>query len=753
METTVEKKLPHIKLLESASPAVERKIHGVLSPGEEVLIQVNTDLEPDGRFGERWVVITSQRVLVMPALGPDGVVEVPIVKLRAVRTEPLVGGGRLEVERQNESTLWVPYSSSLAAKFSEVARGLEQLRQDQSLLVNPNLDRTRCAKCNRLLPEKNGLCPACVSRLATLKRIAEYLRPYKSRVAILAFSSILATLAELAPPLLTKRIVDEVLIPGAGSSDLTPYLSLLGLMVLGLIGVRVLSWAGEWMHVWTATWLGARVTADIRSLLYRRLEMLSLQFYDKRQVGALMSRVTQDSGMLQDFLVEGMPYLVINGLMLLGILGFLLYMSWELTFYILIPVPFLLLWGMLFWKRMRRYFHKTRQAWSHLTARVHEALSGIRVVKTFAQEPREIREFDRRNATLVRVNVQSERNWFVFFATMNLVSGTGVAIVWFFGGKEVLGGTLSMGTLLAFYSYMWLLYGPIQWFGQVNSWMTRAFAGAERVFEILDTPPEAYEDPDAVPMPLMEGRVSLRKVRFGYDKSKPVLNDLDLEVQPGEMIGLVGKSGVGKTTTVSLLARFYDADEGRIEVDGVDNRKIKLNDLRRQIGIVPQEPFLFSGTIAANIGYGRPGASMEDIMAAARAANAHNFIMAKPDGYDTQVGERGSRLSGGERQRVAIARAVLHNPRILILDEATSSVDVQTEKQIQDALGRLVRGRTTFAIAHRLSTLRNANRLVVMEGGRIIETGTHEELMAKEGHFYELVKLQRQVAEVIAIKE
>jgi len=750
MENT-KKRPEHVKLRETAGPAVEAIIQGLLSPGEEVLIQVCTDLEPGGRYAEGWVVATTQRLLVVP--GGDGVVQVPLGQLRSVRTEPLVGGGRLEVERRDEPTLLVPYSSTLGAKFSEVARGLEQLRQEQAVLINPNLDRTRCAKCNRLLPEKNGLCPACVSRLATLKRIAAYLVPYKVRVVVLALSSIIGTLAELAPPLLTKRIVDEVLTPGVGAADLEPYLALLSLLVMGLIGVRVASWIGEWMHVWTATWLGARVTADIRSMLYRRLEMLSLPFYDKRQVGALMSRVTQDSGMLQDFLVEGMPYLILNGLMLIGILAFLFYMSWELTLYILMPVPLLLAWGIFFWKRMRRFFHKTRQAWSHLTARLHEVLSGIRVVKTFAQEPREIGEFDKRNKKLVRISVQSERNWFVFFATMNLVSGVGVAIVWYFGGHEVLGGTLSMGTLLALYSYMWLLYGPIQWFGQVNSWMTRAFAGAERVFEILDTPPEAYEDPDAVAMPRIEGRVALRQVRFGYDKSKPVLNDLDLEVQPGEMIGLVGKSGVGKTTTVSLLARFYDADQGTIEIDGVDIRKIKLNDLRRQIGIVPQEPFLFSGTIAANIGYGRPGASLAEIMAAARAANAHNFIMAKPDGYDTQVGERGSRLSGGERQRVAIARAVLHNPRILILDEATSSVDVQTEKHIQEALSRLVQGRTTFAIAHRLSTLRNANRLVVMEGGRIIETGTHEELMQKEGHFYELVKLQQAVAEVIAIQE
>ena len=386
-----------------------------------------------------------------------------------------------------------------------------------------------------------------------------------------------------------------------------------------------------------------------------------------------------------------------------------------------------------------------------LSARLSESLNGIRIVKAFAQEARELAAFEEQNQKLWKINRKTARNWFMLWATMGLATGMGVVVIWFFGGIGVLEGRITLGTLLAFHAYTWLVYGPVEWFAQVNSWMTRAFAGAERIFEVIDTAPEAYENRDAVSMPRLEGEINFDNVTFGYDKSKPVLRDLNLRIRAGEMVGLVGHSGVGKTTTVNLVARFYDVDHGSIEIDSIDIRNIKLNDLRRQIGIVSQDPILFSGTIRENISYGNPAASFRDIVAAARAANAHDFIIAKADGYDTRLGERGTGLSGGERQRLAIARAILHDPRILILDEATSTVDVQTEKQIQQAISRLVRGRTTLAIAHRLSTLRNADRLVLIDAGQVSEEGTHEELMARKGAFFELVRLQQQVSSVMAI--
>ena len=746
-------------LLEVVEGAIGERLEGLLQPDEEALIRVRSDLGVDRRYGEQWVVVTTARTLLLRHRGGElEVTDIPVEQLRAVRTESLVGGGQLEIERLDEPTAIVAYSSTVGEKFSEVARGLEQLRKGEPFFINTDLDRIRCAQCNRLLPEKNGICPACIKRWATLKRICSYMVPYRGRAVVLALASVVATGAELMPPYLTRLIVDDVLMPKAPEGSEVPLtvdgrLQLLGVLVLGLIGVRVLAWGAEWVHGWVVTWLGAHATADIRGELYRRMERLSLQFYDKRRVGALMSRVTRDTGGLQEFIVDGLPYLVINGLMIIGILAFMLWTNWKLTLYVLLPVPPLLIWGGVFWKRMHRLFKKWNEKWSALTDRTAESLAGIRVVKAFAQEKREIGAFMKVNTAANDAGIATNVNRTIFFSTVTLLTGMGVLIVWYFGGQEVMQGDLTLGMLVQILAYMWMVYGPLEWFGQVNSWITRAFAGAERIFEVIDTEPESYEDPNAVRMRRMEGRVTFDQVTFGYDKSKPVLHDIHLDVKPGEMIGLVGRSGVGKTTTINLIARFYDVDHGSISIDGVDIREINLGDLRRQIGIVLQEPVLFSGTIAENIGYGNPDAHFDEIIAAARFANAHNFIVAKPDGYETQVGEQGNSLSGGERQRVAIARAMLHNPRILILDEATSSVDVETEKQIQQAIGRMVEGRTTFAVAHRLSTLRHADRLVVLDGGRVIEVGTHEELMARQGAFYELVKLQRDASQIIGVGE
>ena len=709
------------------------------------LIRLEADFDADGNFGRRILEVTAEAVRVLEASGATAF-QMPITEIQTARNEPLVGGGRLEITAKGGDILpVVTYSQSVAAQFSEAARGIEQLAKGEPLSINLKPERTRCPKCGRLLPEKDGICPACVNRGRTMLRISGFLTPYRRQTAGLGLMAVLTTSLNLAPPLIQRNLINTVLTGHHSLAHLYELMAVwVGIVVAG-VGVQIMT--GR-----LTAFLAGHVAADLRARLYRAIEFLQLGYFDKKQVGAITSRVTQDTDRVWGFLVDGVPYMVTNGLMMLGVAIFLLRTNWALTLCILAPVPVVIVLAAAFWKPMSTLFHRVGQKWARFHTHLNESLSGIRVVKAFAQEDVENDKFARRNNELRDAGVTADTRWFTLFGAMTLFTSMGALINWTVGGAMVARHQMNLGDFWLFNAYLMLIYMPLQWFGQLNNWFSRAMAGAERIFEVIDTEPEPYGR-GAQRETAIAGRVEFDHVRFGYDKSNPVLKGLTFTAQPGEMIGLVGKSGAGKSTTINLICRFYEPDAGSLKIDGVDYRDITLQTLRRQIGIVLQEPFLFNGTVAENIAYGKPGASLDEIMDAAKAANAHNFILGKPDGYDTMVGERGAKLSGGERQRVSIARAILHNPRILILDEATSSVDVETEKQIQEAIGRLTQGRTTFAIAHRLSTLRNADRLIVLDGGQIVEMGTHAELMEKQGEFYKLVQTQSQVTQIIGIAE
>ncbi|MCC7229574.1 MAG: ABC transporter ATP-binding protein [Fimbriimonadaceae bacterium] len=713
-----------------------------LAGGPAHLIELEADFLDDGRFGRRSLEVEAEYVRVVEANGAMAF-QMPIQEIKGARNEPLVGGGRLEiVTRKGDIIPVISYSLTVAAKFSEAARGIEQLAKGEPLSINLKVERLRCAKCNRLLPEKDGVCPACVNRGKTLMRISRFLLPYKWFAIALAALSLTTTLNNLVPPYIQGKLIGEVF---EKKTHLPTLWSFIGVW----FGIAVLGTAVNITRDRLVAKLAGNIAGDLRAAVYRAVEFLQLNFFDKKQVGAISSRVTSDTDRVWGFLVDGLPYLLLNGLTLIGVIVFLLVIQPIMALIILIPVPLVVAIGIKFWRPMSQMFHRVGQKWARFHIHLNESLHGIRVVKAFAKEDTEFAKFQQRNHELRDAGVRADSHWFTIFGAMMFCTTMGTILCWAVGGYFITQGRLSLSQFWMMQAYLGLVYGPLQWFAQVNNWFSRAMAGADRIFEIMDMDKESYGDPGKK-FPI-RGEVKFENVRFGYDKSNPVLKGIAFTAAPGEMIGLVGKSGAGKSTTINLICRFYEPDAGSIKIDGIDYKDIALQDLRNQIGIVLQEPFLFNGTIADNIAYGKPGASFDEILAASKAANAHNFILGKPDGYDSMVGEKGSKLSGGERQRVSIARAILHDPRILILDEATSSVDVETEKQIQEAIGRLIKGRTTFAIAHRLSTLRNASRLVVLEKGEIAEIGTHEELMEKKGVFYKLVETQTAINEIIGI--
>jgi len=740
------------------------RIDGVLDDGEDLILVAHADLGADGRFGEQWLAVTSSHVLVFgPEVEGDGAPTkiVSMEDIEGAGVEMQVGCGILQVTMAGQPLDVIQYSHSQAAAFNKLSRAIDDLAKDGKeidvpKLIQPDEDEKICEKCGRVLPPWSPNCPACVPRGRILRRLYGYLRPHIG-IALLALAiTFVGTGITLIGPQITRVMVDHVLAP----KDDTVYyswppaekLKLLGTLILLQIGLHLTGTVLRMAHGWIMIWLGGRITFDVRSQLYQRMQHLALKFFDKKDTGGLMSRITRDSDAIHQMIGEGSEILIRDGLLVVGIGVVLLVMDWKLALCIMIPVPIIVIVTASFWRKLHRMYHRIWHRWSKLFSRINEAISGVRVVKAFAQEEREVDSVNTRAYQLFVANVKADRVWAIYFPAVELMFMLVMVSIWWFGGRSIILGTgFTLGALQAFIQYMFRFFGPLQSLTRLNDRLTRSFTAAERVFEVIDTEPEGYDNPDAVKDERLKGHVDIKDVSFGYDKAQLVLRNVSIEVQPGEMIGLVGHSGAGKSTLINLVCRFYDVDDGEILIDGVPIKDISLHNLRSQIGVVLQESFLFNGTIAENIAYGKPGATVEEIIGAARAANAHEFIIRLPDGYDTKVGERGARVSGGERQRISIARAILHDPAILILDEATASVDTETEKQIQEAISRLIAGRTTFAIAHRLSTLRNADRLLVLEHGKVSELGTHDELLEQRGTYHKLVEMQREVSAIKAV--
>ena len=565
-------------------------------------------------------------------------------------------------------------------------------------------------------------------------RILSYIKPYLPRLIAAAICTVLAAAGNLYVPWIIKDVIDSVL-----AEKNAEMLNIIAAGIIIIFFIRGVCFYGQ---NYLMSYVGERVIIDIRSAVYEKLQRLSVSFYDKNKTGTIMSYVTNDVSALQAAMVQNTIDMITEGSVLIGSITAMVYLDWKLTLFTFCTFPFVLWLMDFFGKRIRKSGRRIQECTADITSILQETVSSARVIKSFVREDYEIKRFCNQNFANFRANMKNAQLMALLTPVIEFVAAIGVTAIIWYGGHGVIDGDLTAGSLVAFLVYAVNISNPVKRLTRVVGSIQRALAAAQRVFDILDMKEEIAEIQGAKALPQIEGSVEFKDVSFAYDKGEPVLNSVSFKAEPGEVIAIVGPSGAGKSTIANLLPRFYDTTSGSISIDGNNIAEVKVASLREQVGIVPQETVLFNGSLYDNILYGRLEATREEVEAAAKAANAHNFIMEFPNGYETMLGDRGLNLSGGQRQRIAIARAILKNPRVLVLDEATSALDTESERIVQEALDRLMVGRTSFVIAHRLSTIKNADKILVLQRGRIVETGTHDELMANNKLYSHLYNIQ-----------
>ncbi|WMW79176.1 ABC transporter ATP-binding protein [Undibacterium cyanobacteriorum] len=726
-------------------PTWSEQIQAQLRENETVLHIVETDLDARLQFRSGVIVVTNQRLM---ARSPD------VATWQTwdyqdglqMRHHDHAGVGHLELS--NADGLLAHWRFTLGQNLL-IIRLMDGFKERLEEVVTgkpaPKVEQNTCPSCKAILEPDQEECPVCTKVVHTppstwtLFRLWRFARPYRFQLAIGFTLMLLGTASHMIPRYLTKPLTDEVLIPFQSGQHVE--VSLVATYIGGLLGAAVLAWLLSWGKTYILALVSERIGADLRTATYEHLLKLSLEYFGNKRTGDLMSRIGSESDRICVYLSLHLLDFATDVLMFFMTAAFLLQINTKLALVTLLPLP-LIAWAIhLVRDKLRTGFEKIDRVWGELTNVLADTIPGIRVVKAFAQEQREATRFRTANKNNLAVNDKLNKVWSLFSPTVSFLTDLGILVVWVFGIWQIAHEEITVGALVAAVAFISNFYGRIDSMSRIVSVTQKSASAAKRIFDILDHVSSVPEPQNPVQIKEVKGQIELREVGFRYG-NRAVNRGISLSVQPGEMIGLVGHSGSGKSTLVNLICRFYDVAEGAILLDGVDIRSYPVSQYRSQIGLVLQEPFLFFGTIADNIAYGKPHATREEIIAAARAAHAHEFILRLPQGYDSMVGERGQGLSGGERQRISIARALLIDPRILIMDEATASVDSETEKEIQKALDNLVQGRTTIAIAHRLSTLHKADRLVVLDRGEVVEVGSHDELMAKEGAYFRLYEAQ-----------
>lgn len=741
-----------MKLLYKLDEALEKKLE--LRNCEEIWYCVPVDLgfNQGSKMAAKeytaatWLVVTNERLMVLE----DGKLKssYELKDCEKIKCEHQVYCGIITVIKKNkEKTVAVRFSMKQITRLSYVARGAQNIitaidegreLRDSDRAVSTEYEKY-CEKCNRALPGTSK-CPYCDGKSDVLKKFMTLCGEFIGKLLLISALMVLASGIDLLIPVIQKEFIDNSLVTGTGTWK--EFWIFIGLS-LTLMMLRVA--LGLWRY-WNCSKLAADISMNLRKKLYYKIQVLSLSFINNRKPGELMNRVSRDTREISRFMEEVFGDMFATILTMIVSLAMMFVISWKMTLLSLAFIIIVFVITKFFRHHIHTIFHRQWLKMDELNSSLQDIISGMRIVKSFGQEEKESKKFTKKANEFAAIQRKNETFWAVFFPIISFLMGAGTYIAVYFGGVDVINGRLTVGQLLQFLTYSGYLFGPLNWMTHLPRMFMQMVTSLNRIYDVLDEEPKMVDKKDSMAIDI-KGGFEFENVSFGYQTYEPVLENINFDVKPGEMIGLVGASGTGKSTLINLIMRLYDVDQGSIKLDGHDLRDIKMESLHSQIGVVLQETFLFSGSILANIKYAKRDATMEEVIKAAKAANAHDFICKTPDGYNTYVGEHGYNLSGGERQRIAIARAILNNPRILILDEATSALDTESEFLIQQALDRLIKGRTTFAIAHRLSTLRGADRLVVIDKHSVAEIGTHNELLEKKGIYYGLVNAQLKMSE------
>ncbi len=748
--TAVNKQIQHLNsALKPLSDDWQANVSARLMSAETMHGWLEINLDNKLYFKTSLLVITNQRLLHIEPQTLESIAQTAEfqygVNLK-LEYRDHAGIGKIELFEQGKRIAYwflTLENNTAALRFvKQFAQQINSLMTGQAISIEST---EPCPKCQFPMTADQDECPQCSRTLDappstwTLFRLWRFAKPYQWQLLAGFLLMLASTAATLVPPYLTIPLMDKVLIPYQNGVPIDK--NMVSLLLAGLLGSALLAWSLGWARTYILALVSERIGADLRTITYEHLLRLSLQYFGGKRTGDLMARIGSESDRICVFLSLHLLDFATDVLMIIMTAAILISINAKLALITLLPLPIIAWMIHLVRDRLRTGFEKIDRVWSQVSNVLADTIPGIRVVKAFAQENREATRFREANQQNLIVNDRINKIWSLFSPSVTLLTEIGLLLVWAFGIWQVSRNEISVGVLTAFLAYISRFYTRLDSMSRIVSVTQKAASGAKRIFDILDHVSSVPEAINPVHLDKVTGKIEITNAGFRYG-NRAVIKNINLTIQPGEMIGLVGHSGSGKSTLVNLMCRFYDVSSGSISLDGVNIRSLPISEYRRNIGLVLQDPFLFFGSIADNIAYGKPDASRAEIVAAARAAHAHEFILRLPHGYDSLVGERGHGLSGGERQRISIARALLIDPHILILDEATASVDTETEKEIQKALDNLVQGRTTIAIAHRLSTLHKANRLVVLDQGEVVEIGSHDELMAKEGAYYRLYQAQ-----------